>query len=92
MSKQPKVNTTKSVRESKVTTAQLDKEMKDIAKLLGDQKKVKVTIPQYLKERLGSTVPVSINGATIHVPVGQTVEIPEDMATILNESLANLQL
>lgn len=88
-----KVNTTKSVKETdRVTVAQLDEDMKKAAKVLGEEKKTKVEIPAYLKPRLGATVPVGVNGAVIHVPVGQKVEIPESMAAVLNESLSQLTL
>lgn len=88
------VNTTKSVKENKdkVTMEQLDADMKKAAKALGEEKKVEVHIPGYLKSRLGGTVPVGVNGAVIHVPVGKKVKIPESMAAILNESLSQLSL
>lgn len=87
-----KVNTTKDVKAGGITAAQLDSEIKNAAKVLNDEKKVEVTIPAYLKSRLGSTVPVGINGAVIHVPVGTKVKIPESMAEVLNESLNQLTL
>lgn len=83
-----KVNTSKSVKEKpKTTLAELDKQVKDVAKVLGSQKKVKVTIPKILEGRLGSVVPVGVNGAIIQVPVGVEVEIPEAMAKVLTESI-----
>lgn len=87
-----KLNTTETVKNAPVTAAQLDSEMKTAAKVLGDERKVSVEIPAYLKPRLGSTVPVGINGAVIHVPVGEKVEIPESMANVLKESLNQLSL
>lgn len=88
-----KVNTTKSMKDNaKATSGQLDAEMKQAAKILGKQKKEKVHIPAYLEKRLGKNVPVGINGAVIHVPVGEDVEIPEAMAKQLNETLKNLKL
>lgn len=91
--KQENVNTEKSIREAtKVSGAQLDKEMKSASQILGKEKKVAVTIPKYLVKRLGHNVPVGINGAVIHVPVGQKVEIPESMAKQLNNSIAELKL
>ena len=87
-----KVNTTKNVKESNVTAAQLDAEIKNAAKVLKDEKQVDVTIPAYLKGRLGSTVPVAVNGAVIHVPVGKKVKIPATMAEVLNDSLNQLSL
>lgn len=86
-----KVTTTKNIRE--VNNTDLDKEVKTAAKVLGEQKKVKVTIPEYLRKRLGPTVPIAVNGAVIHVPVGEkNVEIPESMAEVLNESMNSLKL
>lgn len=87
-----KTNTTKSVKEKTVTAAELDSQIKDAAKVLKDQKKVEVHIPAYLKSRLGNIVPVAVNGAVIHVPVGEKVKIPESMAEVLNESLNQLTL
>lgn len=88
-----KVNTSESVKKGKnVTAAELDKSTKDAAKVLGEQKQVEVTIPKYLKKRLGTNVPVSVNGAVIHVPVGKKVKIPESMANVLNNMLNNLKL
>lgn len=88
-----KVNTTKSIREAtKVTAAEMDAEVKKAAKVLGNQKKVEVTIPKYLEKRVGKNVPVAVNGAVIHVPVGEKVKIPESMAKLLNDSLVNLKL
>lgn len=86
------VNTTKSIKAATVSTSALDKQMKDAAKILGEEKKAEVTIPSYLKGRLGNTVPVAINGAVIHVPVGKKVKIPESMAAVLNNMLENLKL
>lgn len=88
-----KVNTSKTISEAaKPTAAELDKQIKEAAKRLGEEKKVKVLIPAYLKKRLGATQPVGINGAVIHVPVGEEVAIPESMAKVLNESLNQLKL
>ena len=88
-----KVNTSEDLKEGKkVTAAEMDKEVKTAAKTLESQKKVKVTIPKYLKSRLGATVPVAVNGAVIHVPVGKEVAIPQAMAKVLNRSLNNLKL
>lgn len=87
-----KVNTSKSIKEAPVSMEKLDEERKKAAQVLGEQKQVEVHIPAYLKPRLGNTVPVGINGAVIHVPVGEKVKIPESMAKVLNESLQNLSL
>lgn len=90
---QKKVNTSKSIREAQsVTAAQLDQEMKRAERVLKDEKKIPVTIPKYLEKRLGKNVPVAINGAVIHVPVGKKVEIPESMAKVLEHSLDELKL
>ena len=88
-----KPNTTKDLEKGKQATAsQLDKEMKEAAKVLGEQKKVSYTIPKYLKKRIGSTLPLGINGAVIHVPVGEKVDIPESYKQLLDQSLENLKL
>jgi len=86
-------NTTKSVAEGKkVTNTDLDKQIKNAAKVLGESKKVDVFIPEYLKKRLGANYPVGINGAVIHVPVGKKVQIPEPLANVLNDALGRLKL
>lgn len=91
--KKTKVNTSKSVKTApKATMAELDANIKNAAKIIGEQKKVAVLIPKYLEKRLGQNVPVAVNGAVIHVPVGEKVEIPESMAEVLNNSLAKLKL
>jgi len=86
-------NTTKTVAEGKkVTNTDLDKQIKNAAKVLGESKKVEVFIPEYLKKRLGTNYPVAINGAVIHVPVGKKVQIPEPLANVLNDALGRLKL
>ena len=85
-------NTTKSVKNNQVSTAEMDNQVKKAANTLKDQKQVEVMIPKYLKNRLGSNVPVAVNGAVVHVPVGKKVKIPESMAKILNESLNELKM
>lgn len=88
-----KVNTTKDAKEGQqITQASLDSSMKNAAKILGSQKEVEVFIPKYLKKRLGKNVPVGVQGAVIHVPVGKKVKIPEAMAEVLNRSLNELKL
>lgn len=94
MSKTKKnVNTTKTVTKGKAATAaELDKQIKNSAKILKEEAKKEVLIPKYLKGRLGANVPIGVNGAVIHVPVGEKVKIPASMADVLNESLAKLTL
>lgn len=87
-----KTNTTESIENKQVTQGQLDQEMKKAAKVLEDGKKKSVKIPEYLRKRLGNNVPVAVNGAVIHVPVGKEVEIPEAMAKVLDNKLKNLKL
>lgn len=88
-----KVNTSKDLKNNTgISLAQMDAERKKAAQVLGKQKQVEVLIPAYLENRLGKTVPVGINGAVIHVEVGKKSKIPESMAKVLNESLANLKL
>lgn len=87
-----KVTTTKNIKKNaKTTTAELDKQITDAAKILKDEKKVKVMIPKILEKRLGANVPVGVNGAVIHVPVGKEVEIPESMAEVLNASINSIR-
>lgn len=88
-----KVNTTETLAKGKsASLVELDKQVAKAAKVLGASKKVEVFIPKYLVNRLGANYPVAINGAVIHVPVGEKVKIPEPMALVLNESLGNLKL
>ena len=78
--KQTQTNTTESVKNNAkgaMTQAKLDESMKKAAKELQEAKKVKVTIPKIFKNRLGTVVPVGINGAVIYLKVGETYEVPE---------------
>lgn len=88
-----KVNTTETIKKGNTTNlAALDKQITKAAKVLNEEKKVEVVIPKMLLKRLGKNVPVAVNGAVIHVPVGQKVKIPETMATVLNSMLSELKL
>lgn len=88
-----KLNTTETAKAGgRVTAAQLDEEIKKAAKVLKDEKKVDVEIPVFLERRIGKNVPVAINGAVIHVPVGKKVKIPESMAKVLNNSINQIRM
>lgn len=93
--KKSNVNTTKSVKEApakQYTQAQIDADIKKAGKDLEGEKKVEVLIPKYLKSRIGSVLPVGINGAVIHVPVGEKVKIPEPYKKIVEQSIEGLEL
>lgn len=46
-----------------------------MAKVLGDQKKMKIFLPTGLG--IQDPLPVAINGAVMAIPVGREVEVPE---------------
>lgn len=83
-------NTTKSIKSKTPTAKELDAQVKKAAKELKENKKVDVLIPKHLKPVLGNVVPVGLNGAVVHIPVGKKVPVPESMATILNRSLEQI--
>lgn len=75
------------------TQADIDKSVKAAAEALQKQSKVKVSIPKYLAKRIGSKLPLGINGAVIHVPVdGKKYDVPKSYAALLDETLNNLKI
>lgn len=86
-----KVNTTSNINEPQVTEAQLEKQVKEAAMALREEKKVKVSIPKALAKNIGATLPLGINGAMIVLPVdGSEHEVPAPYKKLLDEYLNNL--
>lgn len=73
---------------NRVSEAELQREIDDVAKILGKMPKKSISIPKQLASVVGETMVSCINGACIHVPVdGETYEIPEAYYTIIMDSL-----
>lgn len=89
------VQTSKSIKETnrkQYTQAQIDAEIKKAGADLQKADKVEITIPKYLTSRLGTVVPVGINGAVIYIPVGKKVKVPKPFKKIIEDSLNGLEL
>lgn len=85
-------NTVESINEGqRVSENDLQAEVKEAARKLGEETKVKVSIPKSYAKFIGDTLPLGINGTFIVLPVdGTTVEIPETFADHLREYLNNI--
>ena len=59
---------------------------KTIKQLLDEQPKVRVRIPEDKASKINDSVPVSINGYIFQVKRGVTVEVPEEVARLLEEA------
>lgn len=60
-------------------------EIKKVEEAVEKQPTVRIKIPK-LKDRQDEYVPVGINGYIQYVPVGETVEVPEQVAEILENA------
>lgn len=78
-----KINTTKDVesKQAALSDAQIDALVKNMGESLQKAKRVSVLLPK-LPEDSG-VVEVCINGYTVLVPRGQTLELPEPVAAVL---------
>jgi hypothetical protein len=86
-----KVNTSKTMANVELSQADLERQIKDAAIILREEKKVKVSIPKALQKSIGLTLPLGINGAMIVLPVdGSEHEVPAPYKALLNDYLANL--
>lgn len=85
-------NSTTSIAEGvKVSDTEIQNEVKEAGKKFGDEPKQKVSIPKNYQKFIGETLPLSINGVTIVLPVdGTQHEIPETFAELLREFINNL--
>lgn len=89
-----KINTTASVNTPDVTVSERDyqESMNRSLAIFKEMPKTKVSIPKQLVNVLGESLPVTINGCTIVVPVdGKRYDIPEAFADVLNDSLQVVQ-
>jgi hypothetical protein len=85
------VNTTKTVGQSKVTDADLQKQIEKLGGTFKGEKKRKVSIPKALIPQLGTELFFGINGVSIVIPVdGKSHEIPETFADHVEKYLENL--
>lgn len=90
--KNENVNTTETLTNPKVNDKELEQQMKNAATRFKDTKTVKVKINKQFQKHVGPTLPLSINGVTIVVPVdGKEHAIPEVYKPLLDEYLANLR-
>lgn len=86
------INTTTSVKAKEVTDKELEAQVKKAAAAVKDTKKEKISIPTVLQRHIGATLPLSINGVPIVVPVdGKEYEIPAPYAVLLREYLEALK-
>lgn len=86
------VNSTKTVGQSKVTDADLQKQIANLGEQFKGEKKRKVSIPKALVPQLGTEIFFGINGVGIVIPVdGKSHEIPETFATHVEQYLENLE-
>lgn len=86
-----KLNTSKNIESAQVSDKDLEKQVREAAMILREEKKVKVSIPKVLQKSIGLTLPLGINGAMIVLPVdGTEHEVPAPYKALLNEYLSNL--
>lgn len=84
-------NTSKSLNASPIKDADFQRDLEVAMKKFDGEKKVKRKINPSIAQKVGSTLPMSINGVTLVLPVdGTQFEIPETFAAHLDEWLANL--
>lgn len=94
MAKAKNVNTVNSINAPDVTVSERDYQdsMNRSLAIFKDMPKTKVSVPKQFVNVLGESLPVTINGCTIVVPVdGKRYEIPEAFADVLNGSLQAIQ-
>lgn len=87
-----KVNTVASISEGSLSEKQYKDSLEKMQKVFKDMKKVKVAVPKQMRNVVGDTIPVTINGCTIVLPVdGNQYEVPEAFAEVLYGSLQVVQ-
>lgn len=57
--------------------AEIEKEMREAAKRMGNEKLVELFIPEAYKASFGVPFRFSVNGVSIEVPIGMKVKVPE---------------
>jgi hypothetical protein len=58
---------------------------------LAKQPKVKIFVPTEGKEKVGTVLPVTLNGYRLNIPKGRYVEVPEQVAQVVMDSLNQTQ-
>jgi 3',5'-cyclic AMP phosphodiesterase CpdA len=87
-----KTNTTRSVNDGSTIREEAKRDLDKALAKFKDEKPVKVKIPANLKNKIGETLFLSINGVSIVLPVdGSENKVPESFANHLQEYLANVQ-
>lgn len=84
-------NTSASLKAAPVKDADFQRDLDKAKQYFAGEKLVKRKINATFAQKLGSTLPMSINGVILVLPVdGTQFEIPETFAKNLDEFLANL--
>jgi len=84
-------NTTASLKAAPLNDADFQRDLDNAKKKFAGEKLVKKKINPSLAQKVGSTLPMSINGVTLVLPVdGTEFQIPETFAKHLEEWQDNL--
>jgi hypothetical protein len=87
-----KTNTTKSVNDGATIREEARKDLDRALAKFKEEKTVKVKVPANLKNKIGETLFLAINGVSIVLPVdGSENKVPESFANHLQDYLANVQ-
>ncbi len=89
-----KMNTTSSIATgaAEISEREYRDSMARALEVFKAMKKVSVSIPKQMRSTMGDSVPVTINGCSIVIPVdGQRYDVPEAFADVLNESMQVIQ-
>jgi hypothetical protein len=87
-----KTNTTKSVNDGSTIREEAKRDLDKALAKFKDEKLIKVKIPANLKNKIGETHFMAINGVSMVLPVdGTEHKVPESFANHLQEYLANVQ-
>lgn len=81
-----KIEEVKKVVTPPLTDGQLDKMAEGMKKELAKMEKVKVRIPVDKHNKADLVVPVCINGYIFQIERGKSVEVPSEVARILEDS------
>lgn len=69
-----------------LTDTQIDQLAKEAGKSINELPKVRIKIPKDHLNKEDTVVPVTINGYTWSIKRGESVEVPENVAFILEEA------
>ena len=84
-------NTSKTLKDAPINDAEFQRDLETAMRAFAGEKKVKRKINPSIAQKVGSTLPMSINGVVLVLPVdGTEFEIPETFAHHLDEWIANL--